>query len=324
MIEGRIDIELLKRFEEGLDPLSPHRSKIQARIIGYGEISTIFEIQDHSQQGLAFKRLPIFRSRREMDKYEELFLEYNRLLGEDIGIHVPPYGLVRIYPAGGNMVIYNVQEKLPADSICNRIIRDLDNESVVNLAICILRAMKKVWLFNASQTRKKIGLDSQISNWAIAGGMPASNTFNEDTQLIYLDTGTPLMRINGVEQINPDLFLRSAPSFLVWLIKWFFLDDILDRYYDFHLAVVDLIANLYKEHKGEAVPLLIETANNFFATELAEFHLNPITLKEVRSYYRADAFIWSLYLALRRFDRFLHRKILRKPYQYILPGKIRR
>ncbi|MBN2298560.1 MAG: hypothetical protein JXM72_08195 [Deltaproteobacteria bacterium] len=324
MIKGRIDIELLKRFEKGLDPVNPHKSEIPARIIGYGEISTIFEILVHSQQGLAFKRLPIFRSHLEMDQYEELFMEYNRLLSEDIGIQVPSYGLARIYPAGGNMVIYNVQEKLPTDSICNRIIWNLDHGSIVNLVICILKAMKKVWLFNASQTRKKIGLDSQISNWAIAGGMPASNTLDEDTQFIYLDTGTPLMRIDGIEQINPDLFLRSAPSFLVWLIKWFFLDDILDRYYDFHLVVVDLIANLYKEQKGEVVPLLIETANNFFATELAQFHLKPITLKEVRSYYREDAFIWSLYLALRRFDRFLHTKILRKPYQYILPGKIRR
>jgi hypothetical protein len=52
--------------------------------------------------------------------------------------------------------------------------------------------------------------------------------------------------------------------------------------------------------------------------------VKPITEKEVRSYYREDAMIWRLYLALRRFDRFLHTKILHKPYVYILPGKIKR
>ena len=32
----------------------------------------------------------------------------------------------------------------------------------------------------------------------------------------------------------------------------------------------------------------------------------------------------TVFLALRRFDRFLHRWILRRPYVYILPGKIKR
>jgi len=324
MIRDRIDIELLERFEQGIDPASPHKSTIPARIIGYGEISTIFEILDDTQQGLAFKRLPIFRSRLEMDRYEELFLEYNRLLGEDIGICVPSYGLVRIYPPDGNLVIYNVQEKLPADSICNRVITELEDGSLVNLVKCILRTIKSVWTYNASHSSIKIGLDSQISNWAIKGGMPASKVFDDDIELIYIDTGTPLMRINGVEQLNTDLFLRSAPSFLVWLIKWLFLDDILTRYYDFHLVVVDLIANLYKEQRKEAVPLVIDAANNFFETGLAQFHLKPISLKEVRSYYREDAFIWRLYLALRRLDRLLQTRILKKPYPYILPGKIQR
>ena len=324
MIKPTIDLAFLERFEKGIDPGNPHKSEIPARIIGYGEISTIFEILDHSQQGLAFKRLPIFHSRLEMDQYEKLFMEYNRLLSEDIGIRVPGYALARVYPEHGNMVIYNIQEKLPADSICNRVVKNLKEESLVKLITGILGTMKKVWEYNSLHDHIIIGLDSQISNWAIAGGSTPSDTFDDNTQYIYIDTSTPLMRINGEEQINPDLFLRSAPSSLVWLIKWLFLDDVLNRYYDFHLVAVDLIANFYKEQKSEVVPLLIETANSFFTRELAEFQLKPITIKEVRSYYREDAFIWRLYLALRKLDRFLQTKIMHKPYQYILPGKIKR
>ncbi|HHO75865.1 MAG TPA: hypothetical protein ENN05_05495 [Deltaproteobacteria bacterium] len=324
MISSRIDIELLERFEKGLDPLNPHRSEIPAHIIGYGEISTIFEILDPSQQGLAFKRLPIFRTRDEMDQYERLFLEYNRLLGEDIGIRVPSYCLARIYPPQGNMVIYNVQERLPAESICNSIIRNLPPGELATLLRSVLMAMKKVWAYNEANTGIEVGLDSQISNWAISGGPHRSSVFDKAADLIYIDTGTPLMKINGVEQLNSDLFLRSAPSFLVWLIKRFFLDDVLNRYYDFHLVVVDLIANLYKEQRKDVVPLAIDTANSFFETELAELCLKPITLKEVTSYYREDAFIWRLYLALRKFDRFLHTRIFHQPYPYILPGKITR
>ena len=50
----------------------------------------------------------------------------------------------------------------------------------------------------------------------------------------------------------------------------------------------------------------------------------PITEKEVRSYYREDALIWILYLNMRKVDRFLRTRILRKGYPYILPGKIKR
>lgn len=324
MIADRIDSDLLERFELGLDPHNPQKSVIPARIIGYGEISTIFEILDQSQQGLAFKRLPIFRTHQEMDSYESLFMEYNRLLNDDIGIRVPHYALARVYPAQGNMVMYNVQERLPADSIGNQIIKHLDRDSLAHLMVAVLKNMKKVWAYNAASSSIKVGLDGQISNWAVTGNGRAKRSLEDDIEFIYIDTGTPLMRINGVEQLNPDLFLRSAPSFLVWLIKWLFLDDILNRYYDFHMVVVDLIANFYKEQRSEVIPELIETANRFFENELQEFCLEPITLSEVRSYYREDAFIWRLYLALRKLDRFLHTKILHRPYPYILPGKIKR
>jgi hypothetical protein len=324
MIADRIDLDLLERFERGLNPQHPNKSAIPAHIIGYGEISTIFEIRDSTQQGLAYKRLPIFHSHREMDQYESLFMEYNRLLNDDIGIRVPHYALVRLYPDQGNMVMYNVQEKLPADSIGNQVIRHLDRESLANLIRGVMGTMKKVWEYNAAHSSIEVGLDSQISNWAIVGNTSAVSSFEKENDFIYIDTGTPLMRINGIEQINPDLFLRSAPSFLVRLIKGLFLDDILNRYYDFHMVVVDLIANFYKEQRSDVIPLLIETANHFFTTELPEFRLQAITLKEVRSYYREDAFIWSLYLALRKFDRFLHTRLLHKPYPYILPVRIRR
>jgi hypothetical protein len=34
--------------------------------------------------------------------------------------------------------------------------------------------------------------------------------------------------------------------------------------------------------------------------------------------------IWRLYLSMRRFDRMIRTKILRREYPYILPGKIKR
>lgn len=325
MIEKTIDIQLLNDFEKGLDPRHPERSRIPAGIIGYGEMSTIFEINLPSLDSYAFKRMPIFRSTEEIDYYEILYREYNRLINDDIGIHIPESASVRVIPDEGNLVLYIVQQKLPPQSICDRVIKVLDDNSIGELVVLILREMKKVFEFNASGGQITIGFDGQISNWAIKdydGSVPPR--IDKDTQFYYIDTSTPLMSERGVEKMNPDLFLRSAPSFMVWIIKWLFLEGVMTRYYDFHLVAVDLIANFYKEQRADLIPSLIERTNRFFEEGAQELGTTPITKEEVHSYYREDALIWSLYLSLRKLDRFLHANILRKPYVYILPGRINR
>jgi len=116
----------------------------------------------------------------------------------------------------------------------------------------------------------------------------------------------------------------ARASFLVWLIRWLFLEEVMTRYYDFRRVTIDLIANFYKEQRPEFIPMLMDTANRFFAAQEAQSGMAPITQKEIVSYYREDATIWRVYLAFRKIDRFLHLKILRRPYVYILPGKIKR
>jgi hypothetical protein len=51
----------------GLNPQDPKNSPIAATIIGYGEISAIFQIGDNSE--VAFKRLPLFADRPSAEKY---------------------------------------------------------------------------------------------------------------------------------------------------------------------------------------------------------------------------------------------------------------
>lgn len=322
MLKDKIDTGLLQQFEAGLDPFNPGLSKISAQIIGYGEMSTIFVINHPGQENIAYKRMPIFRSPDEMENYERLFVEYNARL-KDIGLNIPVYAAARVIPEKGNRVIYIAQERFPAASIGNAVIHRLDENSVRLLFLRVLRELKKVFAWNREQSALTFGIDGQISNWAVQDyqeGEPVT----EDTELFYIDTSTPLMRKDGVEQLNPELFLRSTPSFLVWLIRMFFLKGVMTRYYDFRLVTIDLIANFYKEQRPEYIPMLIETANKFFAGEGAPFGIAPITEKQIVSYYREDATIWRVYLAFRKLDRFLHRHIFNEPYVYILPGKIKR
>jgi hypothetical protein len=321
MINSQIDSILIEEFEKGLDPQHPEKSIIPAKIIGYGEMSTIFVIDAKGHEELAFKRMPIFISSKEMDDYTKLFDIYNRLL-VSVGLNIPEFSSISVIPESGNMVIYNSQKKLNSKSICNRLLHDLDNESTIKLVILILREIKKVFDFNAANPGNEIGIDGQISNWAIKelnGGV-----ILKETEFFYLDTSTPLMKKNGVEQLDPELFLRSTPSFLRWVIRLFFLDDVMNRYYDFRKVAIDLIANFYKEQKSEIIPELVNKANEFFEDECSVYKLFPLTVKEIDSYYKQDALTWRVYLSFRKLDRFLHLKILKKQYPYILPGNIKR
>jgi len=322
--ELRINVEMLEEFERSLDPRYPERSRIPARVLGYGEISTVFEIQAEGMEGYAFKRLPIFKDRGEIEPYLASYREYNRILEEEVGLSLPAYGHVEFVSSSGRPVFYIVQEQLPAASIGNQAIHSLPDSQVPVLVRMILREMKKVWDLNRVRDDLEVAIDGQVSNWSIASFEPGSPRVDESTRFLYMDTSTPLFRVRGEEQLDPELFLRSAPSFMVWMIRLFFLEDVMTRYYDFRLVTIDLIANFYKEQRAELIPVLVETANAFFAEEAPDHGVEPIAEKDVSSYYREDRLIWSLYLFLRKLDRFLHTRLLRREYPYILPGKIKR
>ena len=319
-----IDLDLLQEFEKHLDPRNPDHGKIPAKVLGYGEISTVFEIGDERQRDLAYKRMPIFENDDELNHYKRTFDEYCRVLIEEVGLELPPYGYANLPPGEGMMVLFLAQKKLLPESIGNQAVHILPREDTARLVRQILRELKKLWEFNAGKGTLELGVDGQISNWSIKGFDAANRRLGDEINLIYFDTSTPFLRIDGVEQLDPELFLRSAPSFLVWIMRLLFLEDVMTRYYDFHLVATDLIANFYKEQLPEYIPDLVGVANDFFENEAAELGVSPITEKEVRSYYREDALIWSLYLNARRIDRFLRTRLLRKDYPYILPGKIKR
>jgi hypothetical protein len=314
-----VDRNILQRFEAGLDPRYPERNAIPGRVLGYGEISTVFEIQVPELAGLAFKRLPIFYTPAEMARYEVVYEEYNRLLGDEIGLALPPQGYAAFLDRQGHPIFYIIQKKLSSESVGNRVITRLSQDEIVALVQRVLAELLKVWRFNARQDRVQVGIDGQISNWVLSGRLADLNA-----PLLYVDTSTPLYRVAGAEQLDTELFLRSAPSFLRWLLRLLFVSDVVNRYYDLRLVIVDLIANFYKEGLPECVPALVTAASALLAGQTDLPPLPPITETEVRAYYRQDATIWRSYLAARKLDRFLQTRLLRRRYPYILPAAIRR
>ena len=305
-----IDTELLHRFEKGLNPQQIERSGIPAQLLGYGEISAIFRIQGDDR--MAFKRMPLFTERPAAEKYVDLYGEYCRLL-EAAGLSLPATETAIIQVPGRPVVVYIAQERLPTDRFGHRLLKVLDEKSGLQLVEQVAREIAKVWHYNeASAPETELALDGQISNWVRqeerAGG-----------GLIYIDTSTPLLRLKGVEQLDPESLLKSAPAFLRWILRWLFVDDVMNRYYDHRQVLIDIAANFYKEQCPELIPGAVDIFNKKLLAGQ-----NPLTAADVDKYYREDKMIWRLFLAFRRADRFLTTKLWRRRYEFILPGKIER
>lgn len=315
-----VDLDLLERFERGLDPLHPERSQIPAQVLGYGEISTVLAI---GEGDLAYKRMPMFANEGEITAYAAALDAYLARL-KDAGLAVTPSTLVPLQQRCGNRrVAYLVEPRLPAHAVGNAVVRTLAPAEAQRLLEAVLGELLKVYRYNRQQAGAwALGIDGQISNWVVED-LPPQGGLPPEVVLHYFDVNTPLVRRNGVELLDTELFLRSAPAFLRWVLRVFFLHDVVDRYYDLRRVVVDLIANLYKEGRADLIPGWLETANRFLAEEAAADGIRAVEAREVSAYYRDDVRIWRLYLGFRRFDRALHRLTGRR-YPYVLPGPIRR
>lgn len=304
------DKELLHRFEKELNPQDLNASAIPASIIGYGEISVIFEIE--SMPGIVFKRLPIFASRDKAEKYSDMYKDYCRLLGE-AGVSLPHSDTCIVDEPSRPTVLYIAQEKLPPERLAHTLIKHLDKPACRCVIEKAVMEIGKVWQFNQRRRPNlELAIDGQLSNWVIPDETGR-------TQPCYIDTSTPLFRIDGVEQQDPEPLLSSTPGFLRWIIRLLFLDDVMNRYYAPRLVYTDLAANLYKEQRPDLIGDAVAVINQAMPESRS-----PLTVSEVDKYYKGDKMIWSVFLRFRMIDRWLQTKIMRRRYEYILPGKIAR
>lgn len=323
MADLRVDLDLLQRFETGLDPRRPERSSLPARVIGHSQISTILAIGEKPDTSLVYKRLPMFQTTEEADRFITLHRRYLRSLGERAGVRVAPSVAVQITnPHAQRVVVYIVQEQAPEDTMGHQAMYCLSPADVTRLLLLALQETAKVFDFNrAHQGELELGFDAQISNWAITGFDPNCHILSDRARLVYLDTTAPLLRRRGQEQLDAELFLRSAPTLLLPLVRRTFLPDLMNRYYDFRRVALDLVADFQREGRPELVPGLIDSVNWFFLAERQEGHFKPLMPDEVRRYYRYDGLVWRIYLVLRRLDRAICR-LRRRPYPYILPHSV--
>ena len=299
-----IDLAVLRAFEEKLAPWKLEGSGVT--VLGYGEISTVFAIGDDCRT--AFKRMPLFHSVQQAHDYAGRYRAYTELLRE-AGLDLPEDETAVIAIPGRPVVLYIAQQRLAPDRFCHTLIHTLEPSACRQVFEAVAERLSRVWSFNERRRPGvELAIDGQLSNWVLL----------EDGGLRFVDTSTPIFRRDGAEQLDPELFLASAPGFLRWLLRLAFLGEVMSRYYDPRRVFLDLVANLYKEGRAELVSVALPVVNDRLEAALR------IREEDVRSYYSSDKVIWSVFLALRRLDRWVKTRVGRGRYEFVLPGKIRR
>ena len=122
----KINIDLLRELEQSIDTFHPEKGKIPIKMLGFGEISLVFEILDDPEH-LAYKRIPIFDNEAQVKRHIWAYREYNKLLKQRVGLNLPDYDVAWFKDQEGKIQFYCVQEKINSESVGNRVIHVLNN-----------------------------------------------------------------------------------------------------------------------------------------------------------------------------------------------------
>ncbi|MFG2681651.1 DUF6206 family protein [Streptomyces sp. NPDC048392] len=266
-------------------------------ILGYGEVTLVLLLETDSG-AFACKRLPVFPSRERLDRHSALVDDYITRLDKG-GVEVAETRMWHRPLPGGRSVAYCVQEALPADRLCSRLLRTAGDAWCEGFFERFLDRVE-------AAVTPRLGLDGQASNW-----------IDVDGELVYLDVTTPLMR-DGHERelLDVPLFFTSLPWLVRDVVRMAMTKSIFDKFYSPRGVVLDFLGNLHKERLDHLIPRFVEQAG----ARLDQ----PLGTEEIAAYYRDDARMWELIQRLRRADRFVHNKVLRRPYPFLLPHRVAR
>ena len=262
------------------------------RLLGQGEISLVLAAGEGDQPGWACKRLPPFPTAAAADRYAAVIERYVAELNER-GLTVIDTDVRRTTGADDSVVLYCVQPVVPTSAMAVEIAHT-DPERGRSVIAAIVDTI-------LATTDATVGLDAQLSNWAIVDG-----------QLTYFDVTTPMLRdSNGQSELDTEIFLASLPWALRAPVRRLVLPGILDRYHDPRTVSLDLASNLIKEQLDGLVPAVLQATAD---------RLEPaLTGNEVTSDRRSDARTWAALQAVRRVDRAWQRHVRRRPYPFLLP-----
>ncbi len=269
------------------------------KVLGYGEITLVLAWPPGDPR-FACKRLPVFENEERFSAYAAHFERYLEALASR-GIKVLESEILSVRRPDGALAAYVVQPILDEEALLPRVLACGDRELGETL-------IREVVARVAKAVDETVGLDAQVSNWAVVGD-----------DLVFFDVSTPMLREDGRDLLDVDVFLAALPWALRLPVRRFLVGEILARYHRPRDVLLDMAANLIKERLQGWIPVVLSEASVALPAGTP-----PIDQGEVRRYYRQDALIWEFLQRARRLDRVWQRKIRRRAYPFLLPPRIER
>ena len=279
------------RYERALDEGTPG----DLPVVGFGEISLAFGWPPEAPT-VAVRSLPVFPDRDRLQAYTDLVAEYVGTLRER-GVDVLPTHAWSV-PVDGGWRGWLVQPLLPADTIGPAVLARGGPDADRLLTSVVEQAFEVI--------DDRVGIDAQVSNWALVDG-----------RLRYLDVGTPMLRdAAGRDRLDVGILATAVPWALRGLVTSVVGPALLAPYHDPRRTLLDTAGNLLRERLPRWIPPMLELA----APRLER----PVTLAEVRRFYRGNAATYASLQALRRADRAWSRRVRHRPYPFLLPDHYER
>lgn len=264
----------------------------EMEIIGAGEITCVVAWRGH-----ACKRLPPFTDPARVSAYEQLLGEYLAALNQ-AGVSTLPTTLVRITNRD-RLVAYLVQPRIPAGNGMPRWMLGVPMSEAVAMAARVLDLVRGC---NAAG----VGIDANLSNWLVQDGQP-----------VYLDVSTPMLRdAAGRHRLDTEIFVATLPAIVRGVVRKYFVNDLLDRYFVTRSVYENLIGDLPNTQLDHFTARLLTEAN----ARLDQ----PLTLKQIAAYRREDRLTWRTIRQLLKLEQFWRRTVLRSPHPHLLPSQFTR
>ena len=308
----------LEAFERTLDCSAP-QARGDCEVLGFGEVSAALALS--TLPGWVCKRMSGFSDAPMARRHAELIDDYvARIRACDVA--VVDTRVLPVEVPGRPPVVYLIQPRLDAAGLGNVLLR-AGAESDVSAALQrVLGAVLRVWRGNRERgDGVEIGLDAQLSNWHFGPGGPAAG------EGALFDVGTPFARrADGSYLLDVEIFLSAVPAGLrAHYRRARAVEHYLDDYFAPRRVALDVLGNFRKEGRPDRVPAALDHVNGWLAAHADELgDTGPLTAAEVADYYREDARQLELFLRLRRLDRFLRTRVLRRRYDFVLPGRVQR
>lgn len=286
----------LEELDAGVERALTAGAEGELPVLGYGEISLVLG-WPAAEPRFACKRMPAFASRERFDAYARTLDDYVAGL-ERVGVEVVETAMRGVEHGDGSVAGYVVQPVLPAETLAPAILRRTDPAAGHPLVGAVADRA-------AAAVSDRLGLDAQLANWAW-----------DDGRLLYIDVSTPMLWDDaGASRLDLEPLALAYPAVLRPALRRLVAPRILDGYRDLRGVYLDLTGNLLKERLEPWLGAFLERANGHIPA--------PLTAAEVHRYYRSDARLWAALLWLRRLDR-RWRRLLGRPYPFLLPGRIER